>query len=188
MTGPTSEDTHHGGQVFRASFLGSFAILTGAALTLLWSGFMLRGGGGTAFWQAVIAIIGAGSVLVVLVMIYRLLWRPVMVRVDVDGLHLKNYDATIPWAALEGARICTVTGFGRDGTGSTEVVEFVPLRPLHPELDRGKLKLGQRANAMAGLPDYCFSMTGIDGDNAMLLAAISLHLPVLPTVQVQKSP
>ncbi len=183
MNTKDNPDSLHHGQVFRASFLGSFLILVGSVLTIVWCVVMLALSG-NPMWQAVALIGIVAGLMSTLVMGYRLLWRPVMIRVDQKGLFLKALNTTIPWSALDGARLYTV--LDHKG-GKRHVIEFVPHQPLHPEMSRGKLKLGSRANMLAGLPDYCYAMDGIDGDNAMLLAAISLHIPVLPPVEVDKT-
>ena len=123
-------------------------------------------------WAGAMAILFAvGAGLAIPVLIYRLIVRPVMVRISGDGLSLKTHDVMIPWAALERVRLVNT----REDSG--EVLEFVPVSPLHEVFKSGKLALGASANSMAGLPDYCFSMAGIEGSNLDLLTAIANFLP-----------
>ncbi len=156
---------------FRASRLGSFLIAIGsvvfiAAGLILWfqpeAPFELR---------AMMGLLGLGAIVVFCVVLYRLIVNPVMVRVSADGLFIKNYDATIPWEALEKAVLLQTEH-------AAELVEFVVKKPLHSSMTISKLKLGRVANNLAKLPDYCYSMTGVRGSNKDLLNAISYYLPV----------
>ena len=156
---------------FHASRLQTILLLMLGVAILAWSGTMLMLGDLPAWASAMAILFAVGAGLALPVLLYRLIARPVMVRVSSDGLFLNNYDATIPWEALERAQLINT----RDDSG--DVVEFIPALPLHPVFTSGKLALGASANSMAKLPDYCFSMTGIDGGNQELLTAISNFLP-----------
>ena len=161
-------------QEFRASRGGSALIMTGAVLICGWSLIVLNAVA-DALWQAIAICLFLGGAIVAMAVGRRLVLRPVMVRIDSDGLFLKNYNQVIPWKALESVRFTRT-----DKTGDGGVVELTPRRPLHPELASGMLKIGRKTNAMAGLPDYCVSMTGIEGTAAMLLAAMSFYVSVAP--------
>lgn len=167
MTGVNSDQVKE----FHASRLQTILLLTLGVAILAWSGTMLMLGDLPAWASAMAILFAVGAGFALPVLIYRLIMRPIMVRVSSDGLFLKNYNATIPWDALERAELINTRG------DSGEVVEFIPATPLHSVFKSGKLALGASANSMAKLPDYCFSMTGIDGSNQDLLAAILIHLP-----------
>ncbi|WP_233355234.1 hypothetical protein [Hirschia maritima] len=154
---------------FRASRLGSFLILIGsvvfaAAGLILWyqpdAPYDLR------LWMG---LFGIGAACVFFVVLYRLVVGPVMVRVSPEGLFIKNYDATIPWEALETVRLVMIENRG-------EMLELVPKAPLHSTLATGKFALGKQVNNLAGLPDYAYSMTGIRGTNQDLMRAISVYI------------
>jgi|GEM_PF-5261831 len=156
---------------FRASRLGSFLILIGsvvfaAAGLILW--YQPDAPNDMRLWMG---LFGIGAICVFFVVLYRLIVCPVMVRVSPEGLFIKNYDATIPWDALEKAKLIQTEQ-------ATELVEFVAKQPLHSSMTESKLNLGRFANNLVKLPDFVYSMAGIQGSNKDLLNAISFYLPV----------
>lgn len=163
---------------FRASFLGSTLFLGVSVLLLIWSIAVVWFTDAPELLDAIAIILLAACIIVGLVMIYRMIWRPVMVQVDENGIYLKTYNAVVPWSALEGARLTTFSP--KNASKPKQLVELVPTDPLHPELKRPVFDKGRTLNQMAGLPELCISMDGIEGSNAMLLAAISLYAKILP--------
>lgn len=169
------------GQSFRASFWGSTLFLLVSALTAAWSVVVILFTDAPEIMDAIAWLLGLGCVIVGTVMIYRMLWRPVMIHVDARGLYLKTHDAVIPWDALEGARLARIHA-REEGVEkkSGDVVELIAAAPLHPSLKRNVFETGRRLNQLAGLPDYCISMDGVEGSNAMLLASLSFYTRILP--------
>lgn len=154
---------------FKASRLGSFLITIGsvvfaAAGLILW--YQHDVPADLKYWMG---LIGCGAVIVFFIALYRLIFLPVMVRVSPKGLFIKNYDTTIPWEALEIARLVKLKNGG-------EIVEFIPHQPVHDVLSTGKFALGKTANHFAKLPDYAYSMTGVNGSNQDLLRAMSVYM------------
>ena len=123
---------------YKASRLGSFLIAIGsvaiaAAGLILW--YQPDAPNDLRLWMG---LFGIGAVCVFFVVLYRLVICPVMVRVSPEGLFIKNYDATIPWEALESARLVTPENRG-------EILELVPKEPLHSVLVTGKFAFGKHS-------------------------------------------
>ena len=162
---------------FRASLWGSGLFLALSVLLLIWSVVVTGYTDAPEMLDAIAYILAVGCVIVGAIMIYRMIWRPVMVRVDATGLFLKTHNATIPWEALEGVRLVEVMG-GRGGRAKA-IIELVAKEPLHASLRQPSFRNGKSLNQMADLPDFVVSMDGIEGSNAMLLAAMSPYLNIL---------
>ena len=169
------------GQSFRASFRGSALFLILSLLTTIWCVLVIAFNDAPQEMELIAWLLIFGCVIMGVVMFYRMIWRPVIIHVGSAGIYLKNYGATIPWEALEGVRLATVRlGHDDEPGGGKQLVEFVAKSPLHPAMITGRLRAGRSANLMAGLPDYCMSMDGLEGSNAMLLAALTAYVPILP--------
>ncbi len=154
---------------FKASRLGSFLIAIGSVVFIA-AGFILWYQPDAPFeLRAIMGLLGLGAVIVFCVVLYRLIVNPVMVRVSADGIFIKNYDATIPWEALETVRLINLDHAG-------DLIEFIPSQPMHSVYIAGKFALGKTANNLAKLPDYCYSMTGIRGSNQDLMRAMSYYI------------
>lgn len=154
---------------FKASRLGSFLIAIGSVAIAAAGLILWNQPDAPVDMRMLMGLFAIGALFALPVALYRLIVAPVMVRVSPEGLFIKNYDTTIPWDALEAALIF------HHKQGS-EIIEFVPTKPLHDVFKSGKLALGKKANNFVKLPDYAYSMTGIRGTNQDLLRAISVFL------------
>ena len=180
---PVMDAIEPDGQSFRASFWGSALFLVLSLLTTIWSIIVIVFDDAPTVLVSVAWLLILGCIIVGAVMFYRMIWRPIIIHVGSNGIYLKNYNASIPWTALEGVRLANVRlGNQSDTDKPKQLVEFVPKTPLHPVLQTGSLREGRSANLMVGLPDYCMSMDGLEGSNAMLLAALSAYTRILPSV------
>ena len=121
-----------------------FAALTGAATVLSWqqseaSGVLLAG---------VIA-----ALLVLLVITYRMLARPVMFRLDSDGMFIKRLGLTVPWEAIE-----RVESFNYNGEKLFSLVEATG---GHEIFQSRKIATGAAINQQLGLPPLVITMNGM---------------------------
>ena len=91
----------------------------------------------------------------VLILGYRLLARPVMLRVGPDGVFLKRLGVTLPWQAL--ARIERI-----DWQGET-LFALIPAEERHPVLDENSVLLGAALNERLGLPALVVQMSQYRG-------------------------
>lgn len=86
---------------------------------------------------------------------YRLVVRPVMLRVDGHGVFFKRLAVTIPWEALEQIEIVPF----RNGY----VAALRETAGGHPVFDEQGVLLGAALNRRAGLPPLAVSMQGLSG-------------------------
>ena len=171
------------GQSFRAGLGKSAAYFFASSIIAVWCLIALLNLKMDILPLSLVVFLCGISTLIMVLMAYRMIWRPVMIHVDKSGIYLKSFDALIPWKALQGARLTTVQ-LQKSGTGrGKQLVELVPADPLHASLKSQSLQSSRSVNHMIGLPDYCISMDTIDGSNAMLLAALSFHVKILPHVR-----
>lgn len=121
-----------------------FAALTGAATVLSWqqaeaSGFLLAG---------VIA-----ALFVLLVITYRMLSRPVMFRLNSDGMFIKRLGLTIPWEAIDRVESINYNG--------EQLFSLVEVTSGHEIFQHRKVTTGAAINQQLGLPPLVISMTGM---------------------------
>ncbi len=121
-----------------------FAALTGAATVLSWqsveaSGVLLAG------------VIGA--LLVLLVITYRMLARPVMFRLDSDGVYIKRLGITVPWEAID-----RVESFDYKGHRLFSLIES---EQGHEVFQNRRILSGAAINEQLGLPALVISMSGM---------------------------
>ena len=98
------------------------------------------------------------------ILAYRIVSRPVMLRVDGEGIYLARLAVTIPWQAL--ARIERVSVRGET------VHSLVEAEGGHPVFDERGLILGAAMNQRLGMPPLSISMSTLDGSAEALEAAI----------------
>lgn len=98
------------------------------------------------------------------ILAYRIVSRPVMLRVDADGIFLARLAVTIPWQAL--ARIERVQLRGET------VHSLVEAEGGHPVFDERGLLLGAAMNQRLGMPPLSINMSTLDGTPEALEAAI----------------
>jgi len=121
-----------------------FAALTGAATVLSWqqpeaSGLLLAG---------VIA-----ALFVLLIITYRMLARPVMFRLDSDGMFIKRLGLTIPWDAID-----RVESFNYNGE---QLFSLVEAEGGHEIFQSHKIGTGAAINRQLGLPPLVITMNGM---------------------------
>jgi len=124
------------------------ATLASGALTWLsWENALISGA-----LMVLTALLGfAGMVLA-----YRLVLRPVMLRVGPDGIYLKRLGVTVPWEAIE--RIERFTWHQKE-----ELFELVEAESQHPVFDERSLLLGAAMNQKIGLPPLAIQMAQYSG-------------------------
>lgn len=114
-------------------------------------------------------ITGAGA----LVLAYRLVMRPVMLRVDEDGVFFKRLAVTVPWEAI--ARVETVAFKDR------QVFSLVRADGEHAVyLERGVM-IGSALNEKLGLPPLAITMDDLVGSEEDFAAAVEVigRVPVV---------
>ena len=95
---------------------------------------------------------------------YRLFYRPVMLRVDGNGVFFKRLAVTIPWEAMDRIDIVPI----RNG----HVAALREKSSGHPIFDEQGVLLGATLNRRAGLPPLAVSMQGLDGTLDGFLMAV----------------
>ncbi|MEM1150952.1 MAG: hypothetical protein AAGI03_10385 [Pseudomonadota bacterium] len=140
---------------FSASVAKTLPVFLALAVTALASA-----GGTILFWDdalvsgaliAVTALLGLG----VVILGYRLMVRPVMLRVGPDGIYLKRLGVTLPWVAI--GRIERLTWHGET------LFELVEAETQHPIFDERALLLGAAMNEKLGLPPLVVQMAQYTG-------------------------
>lgn len=121
-----------------------FAALTGAATVLSWQSVEASG----ILLAAVIA-----ALFVLLVVTYRMLARPVMFRLDGDGIYIKRLGLTVPWEALD-----RVEGFEYQGH---QLFSLIEAEQGHEIFKNRRIVSGAAINQQLGLPALVISMSGM---------------------------
>ena len=133
------------------------------------------------FWPIAGVLLALALVMAIgaVILAYRVLSRPVMLRVDADGIYLARLAVTIPWQAL--ARIERVSVRGET------VHSLVEAEGGHPVFDERGLLLGAAVNQRLGLPPLAISMSTLDGSAEALEAAILGfgRVPIVDTPEAQ---
>ncbi len=160
---------------FRASVGGNAVIVLAALGCVVGAWAISQHPNAPSLIKAFAILVVLAGLVVAVIKLKVLIERPVMADLSSDGLFLKNHNQTIPWEAIAGVR---ENAGGKHGA----VIELVPVEPLHDVLTRGSLRLGRSANMMAGLPQYCFAMTGMIGSNAEFLSAAAHYTIVMEPV------
>lgn len=126
-------------------------------MTALTAGFVMAAAAAWAnFLVAGILLVPAGLCLLGAVILgYRILLRPVMLRVGPDGLFMKRLSVTIPWEAL--SRI------ERTSWKGNPIYALIPAEPRHPALEERTVLLGAAMNHRLGLPDHVVQMEQYSG-------------------------
>lgn len=130
--------------------------LFGLAAAAFWQNWLLAG-----LFMAVTLLcsLAAG------VLAYRILARPVMLRIDESGIFMKRLAVTVPWQALS-----HVERIDLDGETVHALVETEGGHPVFAE--RG-LMVGAALNARAGLPPLAVTMSTYDGTPDEFEAAVA---------------
>ena len=121
-----------------------FAALTGAATVLSWQSVEASG-------LLLVGVIGA--LFVLLVITYRMLARPVMFRLDSDGMFIKRLGITIPWEAIE--RVESIDFKGE------KLFSLIESDQGHEVFQNRRVVAGAAINKEFGLPALVISMTGM---------------------------
>ena len=149
---------------FRADWRQSvlfFLVFLGLAVIAFWIAASDWGGaigGGLALFFAM------SFTLAVVILGYRLVARPVMIRIDAEGIFMKRLAVTIPWDAIGAIRTVEAAG--------GQLLSIVETDAGHPVFDERALLLGAALNAKAGLPALAISPAGLKGDTEDLIRAI----------------
>ena len=137
----------------RASFSRSFqlfvivmllAALAGVATVLSWSSVEESG---------ILLGVVIAALLVLLAITYRMLARPVMFRLDSDGMFIKRLGITVPWDALD-----RVEKFEYRGNKLFSLVES---GEGHEVFQNKRIRSGASINQQLGLPALVISMNGM---------------------------
>jgi len=150
----------------RARTLGPFLLMAvlsagfAGATVMTWQRWWLAG---ILLFLALACASGAG------ILGWRILARPVMVRIGPEGIFLKRLAVTIPWAAL--ARIER-----REIAGET-VFALIEAPEGHPVFDERGLLLGAALNEKAGLPPLAISMAHHDATPDAFADAVARFAP-----------
>lgn len=137
----------------RASFSRSFqlfvivmllAALTGVATVLSWSNVEASG---------ILLGIVIAALFCLVIITYRMLARPVMFRLDSDGMFIKRLGLTIPWDALD-----RVEHFEYRGNRLFSLIED---QNGHEIFQNKRIQSGAAINQKLGLPALVISMSGM---------------------------
>ena len=109
-------------------------------------------------WQSVeasgVLLAGViGALLVLLVITYRMLARPVMFRLDSDGVYIKRLGITVPWEAID-----RVESFDYKGHRLFSLIES---KQGHEVFQNRRILSGAAINEQLGLPALVISMSGM---------------------------
>ena len=121
-----------------------FAALTGAATVLSWQEVEASG---------ILLAVVIGALFVLLVITYRMLARPVMFRLDSDGMYIKRLGITIPWDALD-----RVESFNYQGH---QLFSLIETERGHEVFRHKRIVTGAAINQQLGLPALVISMSGM---------------------------
>ncbi len=143
----TTEFTASAGKTLPPFFLMT-ALTAGIAVAAMvtWANFLVAG---ILLVPAALCLLGAA------ILAYRILLRPVMLRVGPGGLFMKRLSVTIPWEAL--SRI------ERRSWKGNPVFALIPAEPRHPALEERTVLLAAAMNQRVGLPDHVVQMEQYDG-------------------------
>lgn len=137
----------------RASFSRSFqlfvivmllAALAGVATVLSWSNVEASG---------ILLGIVISALFVLVVITYRMLARPVMFRLDGEGMYIKRLGLTVPWDALD-----RVERFEYRGDRFFSLIEN---GKGHEVFQNKRIQSGAAINQRLGLPALVISMNGM---------------------------
>ena len=140
----------------RSSFSRSFqlfvifvllAALAGAATLLSWRSVEASG-------LLLIALIAALFILVIVT--YRMLARPVMFRLDEEGIFIRRLGLTVPWDAIS-----RVEQFEYH---DNKLFSLVEAEGGHPVFENHRIQVGAGVNDKLGLPPLVISMNGMQMD------------------------
>jgi len=123
------------------------ALASGVLTWLSWKNALLSGA---------LIVFTALLVFAALVLAYRLVLRPVMLRVGPDGIYIKRLGVTVPWEAIE--RIERFTWRQKE-----ELFELVETESQHPIFDERSVLLGAAMNQKIGLPPLAIQMAQYSG-------------------------
>jgi hypothetical protein len=98
------------------------------------------------------------------VLIFRLVLRPVMLRLTDKGLYLRRLGTVIPWEAL--------SHIERIDQNGTDLFVLVERAGGDPVFKTGNVAKGAAANDLAGLPALPVSLTGLHIDAEDFAAAL----------------
>jgi len=156
------------GAEFRASrtetagLSGLMAALCAASVVVAWITW-------TAWiWAGIDVFLALAFGFGVAILGYRLVAKPVMVRISADGIYLKRLSTLIPWEAI--GRVERVAG-----PGGKPLLSIRERDTGHPVFDGRPLILGAALNEKAGLPALAISPDGLDGSLEAIIAAIELQ-------------
>ncbi len=138
------------------AMLFAAALASGALIWLSWENALISGA---------LMVLTALLVLAALVLAYRLVLRPVMLRVGPDGIYIKRLGVTVPWEAIE--RIERFTWHQKE-----ELFELVETEIQHPVFDERSVLLGAAMNQKIGLPPLAIQMAQYSGTAADFEAAV----------------
>lgn len=152
----TTEFTASAGKTL-PPFLLMTALAVGLAIAAAanWASFLVAG---------ILLVPAALCLLAAVILGYRILMRPVMLRVGPDGLFMKRLSVTIPWDAL--SRI------ERTSWKGNPLFALVPAKPRHPVLEERTVLLGAAMNHRLGLPDHVVQMEHYNGSAADFESAV----------------
>lgn len=152
----TTEFTASAGKTLPPFFIMVLlAALFGAGAFLSWSNALIAG---ALIVPTLLGLLGA------LILGYRILLRPVMLRVGPDGLFMKRLSVTIPWEAL--SRI------ERTYWKDKLLFALIPAETRHPALEERTVLLNAAMNRGLGLPDYVVQMDHYSGTAADFESAV----------------
>jgi len=132
------------------------AVACGVLAWLAWDNALISGA---------LMVVTAVLCLAAAILAYRLLFRPVMLRVGPEGIYLKRLGVTLPWAAIGRIERFTIS------SGDT-LFELVETDAQHPVFDERTVLLGAAMNHRLGLPALCVQMGQYTGTPEDFEAAV----------------
>lgn len=126
-----------------------------AMAVLSWENSLISG---ALLLPALLCLVAVG------ILTYRMVLRPVMIRIGPDGLYMKRLGTVIPWEAI--ARIERVPH------AREVLLSIIETDAGHPVFDERPLLLGAALNEKAGLPALAVAMSQYDGTPEAFEAAV----------------
>ena len=132
------------------------AFIFSALAALNWDNAFLSG---IFLLPVLLGLLGTG------ILLYRIVLRPVMLRVSPEGLYIKRLGTLVPWEAI--ARIERINFKG------DTLFSILETETGHPVFDKQALLLGAAMNLKAGLPPLAIAMSQYNGTPADFEAAVT---------------
>lgn len=149
---------------FRARFLPTLGLSALLLAIAALSGWTAWAGTANDLVQGVLFATAIGIAGLGLILLYRVLVRPVMVRVDACGVYMRRLNATFPWETIASINLAMVS--------NRPVIYLEPAEPGHPVWTNASVMMARALGERTGQPELVVDLEGMEpGPEAFVDAA-----------------